>query len=94
MIIATGQCKDAESWEKGFRQHAALFRLQAVNSPVHFSVSDKNDFVILFETDDLEQYQEILESEATIEAMASDGVIEGTIKVFLLDREFDLSAPA
>ena len=93
MIIATGQCKDAVSWEEGFRRHASLFRLQAVISPIHFSVNDKSQFAILFETDDLEQFQEILESEATIEAMTTDGVIEGTIKVFLLDREFDLNTP-
>jgi hypothetical protein len=93
MIIATGKCEDAERWEKGFRRNASLFRLQAVISPIHFNVNDKNEFAILFETDDLEQFQEVLESEATIEAMASDGVIEGTIKIFLLDREFDLNTP-
>jgi len=94
MIIATGQCEDATRWEKGFRSHAKLFRLQSVVSPVQFTVNDSNNFAILFEAESLEQYQDILESEATADAMASDGVISGTIKVFLLDQEFDLNSPA
>lgn len=93
MIIATGQCKDAKRWEKGFRSHADLFRLQSVVSPIQFSVNDNNYFAILFEAEDLEKYQDILESDATADALASDGVVFDSIKVFLLDRELDINLP-
>ena len=58
MIIATGQCKDATRWEKGIRSHADLFRLQTAVSPVQFSVNDSNFFAVLFEAEDLEQFQD------------------------------------
>lgn len=90
MIIAAGKCEDGARWEKGFRSHSDLFRLQTVTSPIKFTVNESNFFAILFEVDDVEKFQEILESEATADAMVSDGVIRETIKVHLLDRELDL----
>ena len=90
-VIATGQCIDGARWEAGFRSHGELFLAQTVVSPIRYSVNDRNEFAIVFEVEDLESYQDILESELTAEAMALDGVIRETIRVFLADREFDLS---
>ena len=88
-VIATAKVKDGAKWEQGFRTHAELFREQTIHKPIHFSVSDDNEITILFEPDDLEKYLELLDSSATYEAMAYDGVDEDTIKIVVLDKDFD-----
>jgi len=45
--------------------------------------------VICFEPVDLDTFLEILESPATAEAMAFDGVNSDTVKIHVLDMEFD-----
>lgn len=40
------------------------------------------------EPTDLDQYLAVLESPATAEAMAQDGVKKETVKVYVLDKEF------
>ena len=41
----------------------------------------------MFEPEDLGTFMQILESEGP-EAMANDGVIKDTVKIFVLDKEF------
>jgi hypothetical protein len=40
------------------------------------------------DVDDVDKYFEVLESPATEEAMANDGVKRDTVKVYVLDKEF------
>jgi len=40
------------------------------------------------DVDDVDKYFEVLESPATEEAMANDGVKRDTVKVSVLDKEF------
>jgi len=42
------------------------------------------------EVKDVAKYFEVLESKATAEAMAQDGVKRETVKTFVLDKEFKL----
>ena len=42
------------------------------------------------EPDDLDTFMTILDSPATAEAMAADGVQRETVKVFVLDKEFQV----
>jgi hypothetical protein len=42
------------------------------------------------EPDDLDKYLEILNSQATADAMAYDGVKRETVKVYILDKELQL----
>ena len=87
--IATAQVEDAAKWEQGFRTHGKLFKSQSVNKPIHFTVTEQNELVALFEPDDLNKYMEILDSPATQEAMDFDGIKRETVKIFVLDKEFD-----
>jgi hypothetical protein len=88
-IIITAQVEDAANWEKGFRTHGDLFREQSTTA-VNFTVTNDNEVAVHFEADNLDKYMELLESPATAEAMALDGVKRETVKVFVLDKVLDL----
>ncbi|WP_157730829.1 hypothetical protein [Variovorax sp. HW608] len=47
-----------------------------------------NQVAVCFEPDDLDAFMKGMESPATAEAMAFDGVQRETVKVFVLDKEF------
>ena len=53
-----------------------------------YSMSEGNEVAVLFEIDDLDTYMRVLESPATAEAMAFDGINRETVKVFVLDKQF------
>ena len=88
-VIVTAQVEDTVAWEKGFRTHGDLFREQTTTA-VNFTVTTENEVAVQFEMDNLGKFLEVLESPATAEAMGSDGVKPETVKVFVLDNEFDL----
>ena len=88
-VIVVAQVEDAAKWEEGFRTHSDLFRRQTTNKPIRYSVTDGKQVVICFEPDNLETYLEVMNSPATAEAMAFDGVMRETVKIHVLDKEFD-----
>ena len=88
-VLAIASVEDAEKWEKGFRTHGDLFTSQTINKPIHFTLTSDNEMVICFEPDNLPKFLEILDSPATAEAMEFDGVRRETVKIFVLDQEFD-----
>jgi len=89
-IVITAQVENAADWENGFRTHGDLFKSQTVVSPISFTVNGDNEVAIFSEVEDVDKYMEILESSETAEAMAQDGVKRDTVKVFVLDRDFNL----
>jgi len=89
-IVVTAQVENANEWEDRFRTHGDLFRSQTIASPMSFTVTGENEIVIYSEADDLEKYMEVLESEATADAMRNDGVKRETVRVFVLDKELSL----
>ena len=88
-IIVTAQVEDSAEWEKGFRSHGALFKDMSVTA-VHFTATDENEVAVQFEVDDMDRYFELFEAPVTAESMKVDGVKRETVKVFVLDKEFDL----
>lgn len=88
-VIVTAEVEDAAKWEEGFRTHGELFRSQTIDKPISFAVTGANQVVVLFEPGDLEKYMQILDSPATAEAMDIDGIKRETVKVVVLDKEFD-----
>ena len=86
-IIVTAQVEDAAKWEEGYRTHGDL--LKSMTAEVSFfTISKDNEVTLYAEVDDVDKYLEVLESPATEEAMASDGVKRDTVKVAVLDKEF------
>ena len=76
------------TWEEGFRTHGDLFRSQTVTKSINFATIEGNEVAICIEPDDLDTFMQILDSPATAEAMEFDGVKRETVKVFVLDKEF------
>jgi hypothetical protein len=89
-VVVTAQVVDAREWESAFRAHVDLFRTQAIKSPMSFAVTGDNEIAIYSETDDLDTFTKVLESQATVDAMRNDGVKRETVKVFVLDKELAL----
>lgn len=86
-VIITAQVEDSAKWEAGFRSHVDLFRTMSLSKPIEFTTHENNEVALCGEPDDLDQYLKILNSPATAEAMAFDGVKRETVKVFVLDKE-------
>src|SRR5713226_8865364 len=87
-VIVTAQVQDPVKWEAGFRTHGDLFRTYT-RAPIHFTIAG-NEVTICMEPDNLDTFRRAMESQATVEAMAFDGVKRETVKTFVLDREMKL----
>ena len=59
-----------------------------VTKPISFAANPDKQVAVSFEPEDLGKFMKVLESPATAEAMAFDGVKKETVKVFVLDKEF------
>ena len=86
-VIITAQVEDSAKWEEGFRTHGELLRSMS-STVTYFTTTGDNEVTLYAEPDDLDKYFAVLESPATVEAMALDGVKRDTVKVMVLDREF------
>lgn len=89
-VVITARVADSKKWEEGFRTHGELFKSQTARSPVRYAVIGGNEVAVNLEVDDLEKGLSILDSKATADAMAFDGVKRDTVKVFVLDKKLDL----
>ena len=88
-IIITAQVENSAKWEEGFRTHGALFNDYTATA-IHFTTTDDNEVAILWEVADVGKFKEHLDAPETAEAMSADGVKRESVKVFVLDKEFDL----
>ena len=89
-VVVTAQVEDLIRWEKGFRTRGDLFRSQTVTKPIYMGAAEGNEVAVCIEPDDLDTFMEILDSPATAEAMEADGIHRDTVKVFVLDKEFQV----
>ena len=89
MVIVTAEVQDPVKWEAGFRTHGDLFRTYTLHGSIHFTIAG-NEVTICMEPDNLDTFRRAMESQATIEAMAFDGVKRETVKTFVLDKEMKL----
>ena len=89
-IVVVAEVEDLVKWEAAFRTHADLFRSQTITKPINFGKLGGNQVAVCFEPEDMAVCMKILESPATADAMASDGVKRETAKVFVLDKTFEV----
>jgi hypothetical protein len=87
-VVVTVQVEDVAKWEQGFRTHRDLFRSESVSKPIDLGATDGNYVAVCIEPDDLDTFMKGMDSPATAEAMAFDGVKRETVKMFVLDKEF------
>ncbi len=86
-IILTAQVEDSAKWEEGFRTHGELLR-SMTSTVTYFTITKENELTLYAEPNDVDKFLEVMESPATKEAMAYDGVKRETVKVVVLDKEF------
>jgi hypothetical protein len=89
MVIVTAQVQDPVKWEAGFRTHGDLFRTYSVRAPIHYTIAG-NEVAVCMEPENLQSFTQAMESQATAEAMAFDGIKRETVKTFVLDKEMKL----
>jgi hypothetical protein len=85
-VILTCQVQDSGKWEKGFRTHGDLLRTYTLQAPVQYAISG-NEVTICMEPADVDAFKRSMDSPATAEAMAFDGVKRDTVKMSVLDNE-------
>lgn len=85
-VLVVAQCEDPKKWRENFVKHADLFRSMGATAPVSFG-QDGNAVAVMLEVRDLDTYQKILQSQATADAMAMDGLRRDTVKMFVLDGQ-------
>jgi hypothetical protein len=61
-----------------------------ITKSITYGISEGNRIAVCGEPSDLAAYMKVLESPATAEAMAFDGVLRDTVKVFVLDKEIEV----
>ncbi len=89
-FVATFRVQDLATWEKGFLTHGDLFRSQGTVSPVSYAVAEEDSTVVLSgEFEELEHFLSALSEPDAAAAMEADGIVEGSFRLFVLDRRFD-----
>ena len=83
-VVVKAEVENIERWKTGFATHADLFKRQGV-TVAYYGAGESNKGAACFETSDLEAFMEILQSSDTAEAMSHDGIVDGTVEVFVLD---------
>ncbi len=87
-VLVTAEVEDLARWEEGFRTRGELFRSFTVDALITFGTTAGNEVAVCVDPDDLDTFMAGMESSATAEAMEADGIKRETVKVFILDKEF------
>lgn len=88
-VVVRAEVEDVERWKNGFVTHSELFEKQGV-IVAYYGVGDGNKVVACFETTDLDAFMVILESSDTAKAMSHDGIIDGTVELFVMDSILEI----
>jgi hypothetical protein len=86
-IVVTAEVEDSAAWEASYRTRGELLASMGTNAS-HFSTDENNEIAIYSDVEDVGKYKEVMESQATADAMAQDGVKRETVKMYVLDKEF------
>ena len=87
-VIVRVEVEDVEHWKREFETHAELFLRQAVTL-IYRGIGEDNKVAACFETTDIDAFMEIMVSPDTVEAMSNDGIVEGSVEVYVADSIFD-----
>ena len=91
IIVAAG-IDDRVRWEAGFRTHGELFGRYVLSAPISYGFAGDTQVAVVFETDDMDAFMAAMQSEETAAAMEYDGVQRDTVRMYVLDAEYDPSS--
>jgi hypothetical protein len=84
-VVLTAQIQDASKWEAAFRTHVDVLRTYTLQAPVQFAIAG-NEVALYLQPKDMDAFGRAMESKATVDAMAYDGVKAETVRMFVLDK--------
>ena len=88
-VLVVAQCKDPKKWEQTFVTHGPLFKSMGATGPVHYGL-EGNWAAVMMDVKDLDHYNKAMSSPATAEAMATDGLLRESVKMFVLDKKVNV----
>lgn len=86
-VIVTAAVEDGAKWEEGFRTHGDHFRTMTVTAPIGIAVNG-NEIALCFEPANADTFIRSIDTPDNVAAMAHDGVKRETVKVYVMDKEF------
>lgn len=85
-VLVVAQVEDGAKWEASFRTHGNLFKTYGLKGPVEYGVSG-NSAAVCLEPENVQAFLQVLQDQATADAMKADGVKRETVNVFVLDKQ-------
>ena len=86
-VVVTLEVEDGVKWEEGFRTHGEHFKSMTITAPIGIAVNG-NEVALCFEPSDVATFMGAVDTPANIEAMEYDGVKRETVKIYVMDKEF------
>ena len=83
LVGVRAKVENSDKWKEEFKTHGELFKSQGV-SIAWMGITNNNSVLAIFETDDLDIFNEIFASEETTNAMSNDGIEEGSVEMFVI----------
>ena len=83
LVGVRAKVEDEEKWKEEFKTHGELFKSQGV-SIAYMGAADNKSVLAIFETDDLDKFNEVFDSEETIKAMSNDGIEKDSVEKFII----------
>ena len=83
LVGVRAKVESEEKWKEEFKTHGELFKSQAV-SIAYMGSADNKSVLAIFETDDLDKFNEIFDSEETAKAMSNDGIEKDSVEKFII----------
>ncbi len=85
-VIVTAQAEDVAKWEAGLRSRGDLLKRGTITT-IGIG-NDGNEVATCLDVTDVSKFMEVMESPDVAEAMAEDGLKQETVKIYVIDREF------
>ena len=86
LIAVREEVEDVSAQREGFKTHRDLFKSQDVVN-AFMGADDQNTVIVVFETNDVDEFMRVFKDPGTARAMENDG-ITGGVELFLLDETF------
>lgn len=88
-VVVIAGVADTAKWEQGFRTHGDLLSSMSISKSHYAMNNDSNRIAVFNEPESLDQFMNVMESQATADAMEFDGIDRDTVEVFVLDKVFE-----
>ena len=83
LVGVRAKVESEEKWKEEFKTHGELFKSQGV-SIAYMGAADNKSVLAIFETDNLDKFNEVFDSEETIKAMSNDGIEKDSVEKFII----------